>query len=199
MGWDIHVGTEYKDFKTGKLVPADDYIVYHTVEGETCYEICEPIAEFRNYNLFRPLAGVRNTKKAIDWQHKELNDYLAQHNRLDYDLTGRFIDDYRPETDGPTAVLCKTPLTEQQKDQHCDVIRRAVFDRGYEDAIYACTLEQLCKFCRQHVEYHKLWEFKEKAAAKYARANEVYKASQCVDNPVPLSKSDFWIVFSFDY
>ena len=200
MGWDIHVGCEYRDINNN-LVPGDDYIIHCNVDGTVGYEIDEPIAQYRNYNLFRPLANVRNTVKNIEFEKRSMDEYLANRRWPDYGVTERWMAEQRPETDQPTEVLCgeEHRVHEEEYDQHCDVIRHCVFDHSYPDVVYSVTLDELNKFCNFHFQYHQLREFRDNAMKKYSTANKVYMESQNTDKPEPLDKKNFIIVFGFDY
>lgn len=197
MGWDIHVACEYKDIN-GNWVPGDDYCVYYDINGSTSIEVTEPIAQFRNYNLFRPLANVRNTQQCIDREIEMMEEYAQQHRRDAYAYGLKYYNDLYPESKNPTAVVDAVKCTDL--DSVTDVSRAVVYNHSDPEEVYIVDLDTLTKFCNIHFELHQLRAFRDKANDKWSRANEQYMNSQQdVSNAIPLSKKDFRIVYGFDY
>lgn len=187
MGWDIDVVCEYKNPITGEWDIADDYTEYHSAtEPDVVYDIVEPIAIYRNYNLFRPLGNVRNTQEQIDRERAMWKEYTTTH-RTSYERGA--VLDLITEATHPTAVV--DYVKGLPKD--ASIVTRSLYWSQNDDEIYVTTLDTLCKFCGIHFTYHQLIAFKDRAAAKYQKIHD-YFASKYPDEP-KIEKSDFRIIY----
>lgn len=191
MGWDIDVACEYKDPVTNQWTIADDYTVYHsaTDPDNEYIEIVDPLAQYRNYNLFRPLADIRNTQKAIDNEIKMWKDYEKTHRHSYYQSS--VITDLITETKTPTAVLEATKGIPEDVSEPAKTIYR--YEQGDD---YYVDLETLCKFCQLHFELHQLNEFRNKAVVKYNNIVNMLKTRY--PDAEPITKRDFRILYSFN-
>ena len=194
MGYDIKVVCEYME-PDGTWISGQDYSIEHYVDGTEYHNVIEPIAEFRNYNLFRPLANIHNTQRCIDneiemWESSVKRD--SWHRVVPSSMRNRFRDEYYPETDNPTVVINYTvglpdDCTKLAKDM-------IVPFANTNDDIYSVTLDVVKKFVDTHTKYAQLREMYDKAYANYLKCNKVY--CQKYNDTLPLSR--FRIIYGFN-
>ena len=191
MGWDIDVACEYYHPINKQWTIADDYTEYHsaTDPDNVVIDIVEPIAEYRNYNLFRPLANIRNTQQTIDNELKMWNDYTTTHGRSYYQPSA--VADLITETKHPTEVVPAIKGIPEDVSVPAKSIYR--YSQGND---YYITLDQLAKFCLMHCELHQLRKFMEAANTKYLNVVQALKAKY--PEAPQLSKADFRILYTLN-
>lgn len=214
MGWDVHVACQYIDHE-GNVYCAEDYQSIHRIGEHPEYEVIEPAAEFRNYNLFRPLIGAHNTKQHIErelesWKEFRKNSY-SEYGRY---TSEKLEQELYPETDKPTDVIdaYQVKIVDQQFvmvdrrgnkiDIQVDpVVCGWVFERSCEDTFRAVSLEQLEQFCEAHPQYRMLQDFLNKINNRYIRCNELNRRNMIArrEEPVDIDRAKFYIFYGFDW
>lgn len=214
MGWDIHCACQYID-NEGEVHCAEDYQMICCVGEHPEYQVLDPAAEFRNYNLFRPLIGAHNTKQHID---REL-DYWKEFRKNSYSEYGRYTtekleQEMYPETNEPADVIeayevnmvdGQTVMIDRQGNKIAisvdPVVWSWVFEHSYEDTIRVVSLEQLEQFCDSHPHYRMLQDFLNKINKRYIRCNEFNRRNMIArhEDPIDIDRTKFYIFYGFDY
>ena len=198
MGWDAHVISEYKDGEVWYIAQpylSETYFDYDLGTTEVKLE-CESLwgmycqrnyKSTRNYNLFRILAGIRNTQEAIDREYQAAQQYKNEREIYRYLI---------PETFEPV-----TPLAELQKgsmgEDISDEVVTIMCDNGYDYYHITITLQQIEQFlvqdCNREI-YHELRYLYEDIVVQYGNICRWYqKTSDDV-----LTKDRFRIVVGFN-
>lgn len=186
MGYDIHTVCEFKNAK-GDWQVAQDYVVEHHVDGSTSCNVINEVAEFRNYNLFRVLAGIHNTVDLINrekdcWDDFAKNSYSSSLSR--YYREQRY-GEYWPETDGPV-----TPVDYiEGLPVDADPVTTNIM-HWYEDCCYSVTLDIVRKYIKHHPDAQQL-------RILVTKMNDLFDVCRKV-NP-DLQPSDFRLIYGFDY
>lgn len=194
MGYDIKAVCEYME-PDGSWVPGQDYSVEHYLDGTEYYNVITPIAEFRNYNLFRPLANIHNTQKNINneieyWESSIKND--TWHKVAPSSIRNRMRNDYYPETTKPTDVVDHTVgLPYNCTKLAGDTIPE--FANTDED-VYVVYLDVLKKFVDTHPKYVQLRKMYDNAYSNYLKCNKVH----CMKYNKTLPHSGFRIIYGFN-
>lgn len=194
MGWDIDVVCEYKHPLTGEWIIADDYIEHHSAtNSNVIYQIVNPLAEFRNYNLFRPLANIHNTQRCIDNERVYWEEYATTHRSCGY--VPREIRNLEVETTTPTNVVQSQSGFPQDASWVTQQLEWANQDNDQYQTTIVINLATLAKFCQINFQYHQLISFKEKAMTKY---NNIRNFLSTRDDHCPeLEMQNFRIICHF--
>lgn len=192
MGYDIKAVCEYKI--RGRWIVGQKYVVTHDVDGSATYDLVDPVVEFRNYNLFRPLANIHNTKEHIARQAELWDQSVDQLDRSTMRTTRiRGWDQYYPETSEPTDVVD----ADRRFPKDVNPITRMMIDSfaNSEDDVYSITLDKLVDFISQHHNYRQLDQMIDRCYSHFNRCNKI-----CVNktgNTLPLNH--FRVVYGFEY
>lgn len=193
MGFDIHTCCEYKD-ENGNWVCADGYQKTVYPYAHDRYEVIDPVAEFRNYNLFRPLANIHNTVKHIEFEKSQSVGFYIGAGSVKHT---RFVDDrmyreYCPETSEPTDVIESTIIT---CNDDCSEIAKYLLNQCDDNQMHSVTLDALLKFAHSHLQYTMLNKFANAVRAKYVTINQIRR-----DNGIDqeLAMNDFRVLYGFD-
>lgn len=188
MGWDINTVTEFKN-KSGEYQIAQDYVSEHTVDGYVTYNVIDPVAEFRNYNLFRVLAGVHNTQKFIDQEKCCWEDY-ERSNMIHNSITNYYKDKYRgeywPESDHPITPVKHT--TGMPSD--ANIITKKILEFEHDEDIHCLNLEDAKKYVKQNPDAQQFRLLVDKLKELYTKCKTI--------NP-DLQEKDFRLVYGFNY
>ena len=198
MGWDAHVVSEYKDgdvWRIAQPYTTEKYFDYDQGTTEVKLE-CESLwgmycqrnyKSTRNYNLFRILAGIRNTQEAVDREYQAAQQYKNDHEIYHYLI---------PETLEPV-----TPLAELQGgsvgEDISDEVVTIMCDNCCDRYHVVITLQQIEQFLVQGNNreiYHELRYLYEDIVVQYGNICRWYqKAYDAV-----LTKDQFRIVVGFN-
>lgn len=214
MGWDIHCACQYID-NEGEVHCAEDYQMICRIGEQPEYEVLDPAAELRNYNLFRPLIGAHNTKQHIDRESCYWKDF-RKNSRTVYGCytTEKLERELYPETTEPTDVIdaMKVKIVDDGvvivdrlgNTSHIEIdpiVWGWVFEPSYDDTIRVISLEKLEQFCVAHPHYQMLQDFLSKINNRYARCNENHRRNMMArhEQPIDIDRAKFYIFYGFDY
>lgn len=188
MGWDIVAVTEYK--KDDHWVIGNDYTITHSAfedefNRKVSYSIDNPVWEMRNYNLFRVLANIHNTKKHIDHEKSMYNEI-----KVTYHYSK--LADLYPETNDVTDVV---DYDFDYVPNDVDQVTKEILlqNTTCDPVIRVFTLQRLFEFAKNHNEYRQFDIFVDKCNEIYSKANqETIKRTGHA-----LNKIDFRVIVMF--
>ena len=188
MGWDIHCVAEFKN-SAGDWQVGQDYISEHGIDGSVHYQVVEPVAEFRNYNLFRVLAGVHNDTQAIErekhcWQDYEKSSVI--HNSITNYYRDKYRGEYWPETDSPVEVVPNVPGVPEDASKEA----LHIIEFLNEQDVYTLYLDDARMYVKFHPDLQQFRLLVDKMNELFEKCKTVYPG---------LNPEDFRLVYGFDY
>lgn len=188
MGWDVTSVVEYYDSTNRCWKPLDRYSVVYDPCGVLSIAIIEPVLEERNYNIFRPIANIRNTKRIIDYERQQI-EQSCRYYAFDQQTCTQLHDLYYPETDEPTAVVdSETTMPDDLSPVTKQLIEPLTDGGGVLHVYNGKTLE---KFSRAHYQYHNLARVIGKINSKIEYYNRYSQDDK------PLNNSDVRLICVF--